>query len=303
MTTKGEGLENNTTVLTREATSLLWDFGLRVNDELKSIICWTCGQGIEPEPMKIVNHLKKKHRRKGQPTWNKSELLSRLTIALKGYKFQQLEHIRNQPAGRAPIPGIKVHSGFYCSVLSADGIPCSSAFLKLESLYQHTKSCPTPSNKEKKKKKELQNYACDCQTIFTSSSRKYFRVKTGLVDQQVSPVNPYSVFVQQEMSIPGNSDLGMLEKFRNEELPSLLRMTRWHLYVEKYRGDPQDVVDLIQLPTAGKQAESWSMGKDEPMEETLKKLPVVSEAWVAQAHRYWQMCTHPMHRALYGHPT
>jgi len=57
--TKGEGFKNNTAVLTNKAISLLWDWGLHVNGELKSLNCWTCKQGIEPKPTRTIKHLKK----------------------------------------------------------------------------------------------------------------------------------------------------------------------------------------------------------------------------------------------------
>ena len=125
---------------------------------------------------------------------------------------------------------------------------------------------------------ELKSYVCDCQTVFISTQRLYFRVKTGLGPD---PLNPHSVFLRHEAkNVPGDFSKS-LETFKNKELPSLLRDTQWHLFVEGYRTDPQDIVGLIQYPTG-------SVDGQEPLEKILDNLPGVSDAWMLKAGRYWE---------------
>ena len=182
-----------------------------------------------------------------------------------------------------------VLKGFYCPVLLDDGTSCSFTVSQESSLKEHLKG--HPKSHSRPKNNELKSYVCDCQTVFISTQRLYFRVKTGLGPD---PLNPYSVFLRHEAkNVPGDFSKSV-ETFKNEELPSLLQDTQWHLFVEGYRTDPQDIVGLIRYLTG-------SVDGQEPLEKILANLPGVSDAWMLKASRYWEQSSDHARRVLDGY--
>ena len=287
-----------TAVLSDEADSLLWHWGLRVNHELKILVCWTCRRGIWPAPERIMSHLESHHSLKGQTVKKQNpNLLSKLQSGLAGFPFSTPGEIRRQPAGRAAIPGIKVSPGFYCPLLTDGGATCQAAYLTSSSLHQH---CKTAHAKDKGRltSKTAQNHPCDCQTIYKGDTRRYFRVKTGLMeDVPENSVNPYSVMMRDLASF--TPKVSAIEEFKVEELPSLLRATEWHLFVQNYRKDPKDVVDLIRLPT---RLNKSLVGSESDTDRGLAMLLDISEAWVAKVRAHWVTSTPIMRRILDGYP-
>lgn len=283
-----QALENEAAGLTAEAVALLWRWGLTVNRGLRTLICQTCEQAIEPKPAQILGHFRSHHPKmwktiKTEHPNPQSELERNLT----GYSFAIPGRVRFQPNGGPPIPGIKVLRGYYCPILEG-GKMCGASYYKTSSLYKHVITHPTRPNRPKEK--DLSRYHCDCQTLFIGKLRKIFSVKTGLDPTNDHSPNPYSVFIQKGvLPIPGIFSKTR-EALKTEELPSLLRGTQWHLFVEKYRGNPADIVGLIKLPSP-------------PAEDSaLAKLPRVSKIWFDVIEAYQKASTNRMVRVLVGYP-
>lgn len=279
--------------LTEEAGALLLEWGLAVDHELRVLVCWSCGNAIKSSPKEVLRHLESKHSKKGKTILGQHPSLGQqLEAALGDYPFRPPDEVKFQPTDRAPVKGITVHRGFYCPVLSEDGSPCCVTYREPASLYEHVKK-KHECNSNRPKQNELLGFSCDCQTIFNSNHRRYFRVKTEPKGPPEDSRNPYTAFVQEEQRMmPG----GFLEAIKPEELPSLLRVTQWHMFVGDHRENPKDVVDLIQHPARS----SGSEGSSE--DQMLSKLPRISEAWLADVGGYWKESSEWIRRVLNGYP-
>ena len=281
----GEDVEG----LAAEAVALLRVWSLRVDRELRVIVCSTCEHALTQTGKGIMNHLQKRHASKGHLVRTANPTLQAdLERLLQGFRFSEPGSIANQPADRAAIPGIKVHRGYYCPVQLPGGTQCRRAYPAISSLATHVKK-EHPKTDDRPKPSQLSRHACDCQTIFIGSTRRYFKVKTGLEAE-----GAYSVFVRNVADkIPDSSKVQ--EEIKNEELPSLLRATQWHDFIGNYRGEPEDVVDLARYPVRAGLAEG-------DVDRALAKLPYVSDAWMAKVGGYHGSATDRMRRALNGYP-
>lgn len=290
------GVNEKALALSIEASELFWSWGLVVNERLGIMVCFTCKQAIDSAAEGVMRHLEKNHSRKGHTIKKENpSLLSDLTRLLKGFNFLPRITVRNQPAGNAPIRGIKVHRGYHCPIELADGTECRAAYLKTSSLYKHVRK-EHGEHPDRPTEKQLYDYTCDCQSVFGGTDRLYFTVNIGLLEEgRPGTFNAYSAFVgSAENRIPDSSKPH--EEFRNEELPSILRLTEWHLYLDPYRGDPEDIVRLAHHPDRSAKAQSGAV------ERVLARLPGISDAWVAKVKGYWKKSTDWMRRVLNGYP-
>ena len=167
----------------------------------------------------------------------------------------------------------------------SDGEPCTYPGGTTATINTHIKSVhrgdPSRPNFDM-----LKDYCCDYQSLFTGKLKHYFRVQTGLTRLESHPdgaKNPYSVFMQQISSVKSSSSHP--EPMRHKELPSFLRKTRWNIFLEPYRNNPNDVVSLVQYPTV---KVSKAAGKDGVFERVLAKLPDVCLAWMEKVYGYWE---------------
>lgn len=224
-------------------------------------------------------------------------LFDKLEAILGRYEFSQPQDVRMQPMDRNPVPGIKVYDGFYCPAKLEDGRPCPEVCLKTSALYVHITKHQR-GDQGQYTKENLSDYPCNCQTLFTSNHRKYFRVKPKADEWLESSVNPWSSFKSGESPFPENTTK-FLEPYKEEELPSLLRITQWHNFIHKFRNDPQDVVDLIKHP-----AKPWEGQGEEQSdsERALKKLSEISNFWMAQISEQWKEAEDYIHRVLHRFP-
>ena len=92
-----------------------------------------------------------------------------------------------------------------------------------------------------------------------------------------SLVDPYLVFLQCSNTKP--SFLHTPEAITLEELPSLLRATRWDIFIGSYGENPKDMIDLICYSKAGRD--------NSELEAVLCKLPHISECWVDVVEDYF----------------
>ena len=217
------------------------------------------------------------------------DLEGSLEQILSSYPFETLNAVKQQPPGRALIPGIDIHDGFYCPVKLANGKQCSHVLLKHSSMVQHLKQHQTVN---KPKPGQVHNYPCDCQTI-SKSPRHYFMVTSRLPGAPENHPNVYTAFIQEELPNVPSKCTESLESLNREELPSLLRGTLWHEYIKDYRDDPKDVINLILHP--GQADES-----DES--EVLSRLPNISDMWMAQLGEYHRKSSPNMLKYLNGMP-
>jgi len=242
----------------------LAEWGLVLDDTLKILICVSCGHALRPTYDAFYAHIKSKH---GAIS---PELQCLLRTATETFSFGSTEDVCTQPSGRAPIQGIKIQAGFYCPVVLPGGSPCQYTAGKVDTLYQHL--CNDHRDNPKRLPKDsLGIYGCEYQTVFAGADRRLFRVQTGLADVNCS--SPYSVFLDtiDRMATP---DVRPPERIKDDEIPSFLRGTRWHIFMEPYRAKPKDVVALVAYPE--------SRGGE--MEKVLSRLTNISNAWMKKVH-------------------
>lgn len=246
--------------------------------ELKILVCLTCQTALIPKAMGVIKHFNQMHCGRGETVEkHHTGLTSQLEQTLLELSFDDPKKVRRQPHDRAPVSGIKIRSGFYCPVI-IDGTQCRHTAEKTSSIVTHIK---TSHKTTKASNWSLEDYTCNCQTLFTSNLRMFFRVQAGLANLESSQ-NPYSVFLRQTISMP--SPAPPPEPAKYDELPSFLRVTRWSEFLKPYRGDPKDVAALIQYP---KPQTLKSPGADIDLERVLCKLPDVTKAWADTVHRQW----------------
>lgn len=267
-----------------------------MNTELKILICRPCQRGINSSAGGVLKHLEKYHSQRGK-TIQKAHptLKSSFVEELKHYEFSDPSAVRTQPPDRPAIPEIKVFHGYFCPVEINRGVQCLRAFRAVSSLYEHVKN-RHPSLVQRPKLSELEHYTCECQTIY-SNPVQYFRVRVGSLlgsnNRVESLVNPYSVFLQCGNTKPSFPHTP--EKISLEELPSLLRATRWDIFIGSHRENPKDVADLIRYPKVDR--------NNSELEAILCKLPHISECWVDTVEDYFfNKGTEWQERVLAGYP-
>ena len=257
----------------------LEQLGFKVNTELKVLVCMTCEQAIPPGPKAVETHFNNKHLRKGR-TMEKFLRGSRdeLKNSLSTFKFAVPSEVKVQPDSRAPVPGIKVERGFYCPVADeTTGLQCLHTYGQTSSLETHIWT-EHQGNRGHLDTLPLENYPCDYQTLFAGNLRHFFRVSTGLSPgtKLGGSQDPYSTFIRQTASKP--SDAYRPEPIKNAELPSLLRATKWNVFLEPYRADRLDIVSLISSPSTS--VTKMAVGMDQKVEEVLRGLSNVCNAWL-----------------------
>jgi len=272
---------------------LLKQWGLAINPDIGILICLTCGYALAADSGSIFSHLGSKHRMKNLK--KDPAIQSQVEDCLKAFSFTPVQIARNQPPGKAPIPGITVRKGFYCPLERPDGTPCEYVAGEIGTLDKHSRNKHI-GNPQRRSREGLRNYSCDYQSVFSGGDRMFFRVQTGLKD--FGGQNPYTIFLttvgaaQPPCSKP--------EVIKDDELPSFMRRTRWHIFLEPYRENPKDVINLIRRPTiAG--IEGMTM-EDGCIERTLCMLPTVAEAWFRRVHTYWTDASDYVQRILANYP-
>lgn len=259
-----------------------------MDKELQTIICWSCGHAIVSDVKAVFNHLKKKHSPRRKTLKNSHPILFEdLKLALDQHEFSQPEDVRQQPMDRNPVPGVEIQNGLYCPIKLEDGTSCSEVRLKTSSMYAHIIKDHS-SQKGQFNERSLSGYQCDCQTIFTANHRKYFRVKLGTEECLKSEIS----------DLPGIAT-GLLEPYKDEELPSILRTTQWHIFIQEFRRNPKDIVRLIEHPAQRLERQS---GEDSNIERALGKLPKLSNFWMGEVHKQWVNATDFTRRMLYEFP-
>lgn len=254
--------------------SPLDEFGLAVNEDVKVLICTICHIGIPPGDWK--GHLEHKHWAAVQQVRKTSpEYYEELPVAITHLGLRDPLEARQRHAGLAPVEGIKVKTGYYCPV-QVGGSPChkvtgtpGSFTAHLSSDHKGASGKPVPADREK--------YACDYQTIFDGKHRRYFRVFTGL--SQAPTTGPYRAFLQQFKSSAHHAAQADAVS-KTHELSSLLRVTKWDVFVGPFRKSPADVVGLAAFPSfRGSQAQG--------LERVLCLLHDVTTAWSKKVHGFW----------------
>jgi hypothetical protein len=260
------------------------------------LICSTCRQALDPTPKFVINHFNEKHCEKGKTIERLRPGLGKsLQEALGAITFADPREIRHQPHDQPPIPGIHVGNGFYCPMTKSDGQPCIYTAGKTSSIDTHIKRTHQ-GDKSRPQVKDLENYPCCYQTLFTGNLKRFFRVRTGLTGLMTHPEgshNPYSAFILQAKT--ALSPDFHPEPIKDDELPSLLRATRWNTFLEPYRKCPDDVVGLVQFPAA---RHIGIRRNGSSLEKVLSRLPDVSEVWMDTVHGYWSVSRPYIHRIL-----
>ena len=280
--------------------SPLNELSLRVNRELGILICLTCRHALDPNPKSVINHFNANHCAKGETIEKVHPGVSAaLRDALDGIPFALPKEVRNQPHHRAPISGIQVRRGFYCPMAGSSGKQCLYTAGATSTVETHIKT-KHQGDRSRPRVDDLEGYPCDYQTLFTGNLRQYFQVRTGLTGLEAHPDghnNPYSAFMKQT-NTTSSSDFHP-EPIKDDELPSLLRATRWNVFVELYRKNPGDVVALVRYPSA--RVPPGMDAEEHVFERLLSKLPDVSEEWMDTVYRDWRKSSLYIHRTLARH--
>jgi hypothetical protein len=257
---------------------------LALDETLKIIICVLCGCALPPTANAVCTHLGSEHRIKQRTS---PELRSFVATVIEKIPLASPEEVSHQTPGRAPIERIKVRRGFYCPLVLPDGAPCSYTAGTMDTLYQHLGRIHKGDSRRPSRDR-LADYRCDYQTLFLGQYRSFFRVQTGLVDSHCS--SPYSVFLNTAAPtvIPNAGP----EQIKRDEIPSFLRVTRWHMFLEPYRTDSKDVAALVEYPTR----------KDTEVEQVLRSLGNVSDAWIKRVYSYWEVASGYIRRTLAKYP-
>ena len=221
-----------------------------------------------------------------------------LKQALEQVTFVNPDEVRVQPHNKAPVPGIKVNKGFYCPMEGEDGKQCLYVSGTANTMSTHLK-LKHKGDQNRPAPKSIKDFPCDYQTLFTCSLKHFYRVQTGytgLTDLQNNSKNPYLAFLNQgDLSRNLNPPP---EPLRTPELPSFLRITQWHNFLEPYRSDPKDVTALIQYPI---DQNPCSPHLEQSSEKVLSKLKDVTNTWMDKVHSYWKESTDYVHRVLANH--
>ena len=259
--------------------------GLELDETLKVIKCVTCKFALHPTVDTVSKHLKSVH---SMPKKAVKSALPAITEAINRFPLASPTEVRYQPSGRAPIQGIKVHTGFHCPVKQSNGTPCPYVGGNVETLYQHLGK-RHKDHPQRPAKYRLEDYRCDYQTLFIGKNRHFFRVRTGLTD--IHHRSPYSLFLNTTDLAPVPNE--QPERIKDNEIPSFIRRTRWHTFLGDYRKNPKDVVGLIEYPVATYGTE---LGK------VLRRLENVSNAWMKKVHAYWKDASEYVRRILAHYP-
>jgi Orsellinic acid/F9775 biosynthesis cluster protein D len=272
-----------------------------VNEELKILICLTCRHGLESNHKLVIKHFTDHHCAKGQTIEKLQPGLSdRLRRVLDGMSFAIPAKVKNQPHDRAPIPWLQVRRGFYCPVVGPDGRLCLYTGGKVGTIATHLKT-KHQGDQARPHVQDIESYPCDYQTLFTGNLRQFFRVKTGLAGLEANSDpqrNPYLAFMRQ-VNATSSSEIHP-EPINDDELPSLLRATRWNDFLWPYRKNPKDVVALVQHPTP--RWASGMTGEDRELERILCKLPDISEIWMDITYKRWKGSSEYVWRILARYP-
>jgi len=265
-----------------ESPSPLDRFGLAVNMELGVLTCTDCLTGLAPDEWK--GHMSNRHAnafksiKRGFPALHEA-----LEPAIDAYNLKDPDAVRNQRPGRAPVKGIRVNTGFYCPVL-VDGSACNKVVGTESSFSTHLSRDHTGSEK-KPNPCERKMYTCEYQTVFLGSHRRYFLVRTGVVEG--STIGAYELFLQNFKSAAPLAEQGGME-LETRELPALLRGTHWDIFVGPFRKSPKDVISLVEFPRSS----------EDPLEKLLHCLYDTCKAWFAKVYDIWKGSSGSIRRLL-----
>ena len=258
-------------------------FGLALNTEVNVLICTACNTGLIPTEW--MGHLKANHSTALKRLKQRfSTEFEKMPDTIAGFALASPEEAAQQISGRSPVEGIKIHAGFLCPVV-VDGSPCGYVAGTLSSFATHL------SNKHKTASikpspDERPRHACDYQTIFAGKHKRLFRIRTGL---RALEVGPYELFLTGAKLVAPHAT--QTEDIQTRELPSLLRVTHWDVFVAPFRHSPTDVVGLVDFPS--------SRHIDLSVEEKkLCLLHHVSTSWFNKIYEVWKVSSPSVRRIL-----
>lgn len=258
-------------------------FGLAVNVKERVLTCTLCRTGLAPNEWK--GHLTDQHKdalksvkRNFRTAWDDLE------AAVAKFNLGDPDEVRIQRPGRSPIKGIDIRSGYRCPV-NVNGTQCPKVAGTTGSFATHL-STSHRGSAERPSQSLFKEHACNYQTVFRTSHIHYFQVRTGVTDGPTA--GPYEVFLNDfKSATPRAAQTGDLE---TRDLPSLLRVTHWDVFVEPFRGSPGDVVNLVVFPLYE--------GGGGQLEALLCRLHAVSKRWLGKVYEVWRDSSPSIRRLL-----
>lgn len=211
-----------------ETTEKFGKYGICVHVTLRVLICIDCKQCIVPGH--VPGHMWKQH-------GIKIEDLDGLTIDIQKYRIIVLPQDVVVPApGGPPVEGIRIQTGFGCRFAH-----CGYACPLLDSMRRHIrdthKGCNTMT------KDEMIDSNKEIQTLFSTISRKFFTVNSGL--SKVPMCDPFAKLLRDW--IPSLPILEIAAPDTQREVDPFHRAMNWREKLEPWLGTRADVQRLRSL--------------------------------------------------------
>ena len=259
-------------------------FGLALNTEVNVLICTTCETGLIPTEW--MGHLKANHSKAFKQLKQQCPTeFENMPTTIAGFALSSPQEAAQQLSGRPPVEGIKIQTGFLCPVV-VDGSPCGGVAGTLSSFATHLSSKHTAAD-IKPSPDERTRHVCDYQTIFAGKHKRLFRIRTGF--RQALEIGPYELFLTGvKVVTPGAAQT---EDIQTRELPSLLRVTHWDVFVGPFRHSPKDVVELVEFPSSRHAIPTVE-------EKKLCLLHEVSKSWLNKIYDVWRVSSPSVRRIL-----
>ena len=258
-------------------------FGLAVNIGLGVLTCTICCTGLVSEEW--TGHMLNKHK----PAFTNSKKhfpteFGEVKDILAKFNFGNPVEVRLQKSGQAPVKGIKVHTGFYCPVM-VGGSTCRAVMGTMSTFANHlSKAHKNAAGKPDPNQRSF--YSCNYQTIFEGKYKQYFMVQAGLTEEPT--MGPYEMFIKTYKPTLPYAAQNVEPETR--DLPSLLRVTHWDVFVGPFRKSPKDVVSLVNFPS--------HQGSLSSEEQLLCSLHSVSKAWFKKIYEIWKGSSPSIRRLL-----
>lgn len=216
---------------------------------MQIIICLPCGKAISPGD--LLGHYKA-HFEKGNRfaiiLKNLEPFEDQLAMVVEQYSLHsKLETQLNPPPFQAPVEGLKIVPGLCCTVLGCNFCcsPPEAAGTSSTTANQHF----SKYHRDLKTPVRDRMQACFMQRLCHTTS--YFPVIPQPPVLAPSAENLATAVKENILEHLASLDYPALSKKHNRDVPPLLSMTRWHIYLEPYYESKKcrnQIHQLVSLP-------------------------------------------------------
>lgn len=209
---------------------------MAIHRKLKILICTTCSTAWEPA--KLQSHVEDHGLRI-------PDFTAQLAKDVADHGIIPHSNIAPPPPNQAPVEGLAVSPGFYCTVPGCQQAYASkSRDVTRQHVSKHAAEIGSTSRSDYVKE-------CHIQTLFNPQPIRYFRVNTDLTDvPNASAYHSYLVDIAPTLNREEDNPVPIRS---NNDRPPLLRVTQWDIYLDKYltsRDLRHDILEDASLPRA-----------------------------------------------------